>query len=79
MQTRDNIMYHENREVVTIDEWTDRIYQNTPQELVIANVVSGRKMKIQKYNLSDTGTYEFGFVEHNLPKVQYSNEREFLI
>lgn len=48
-------MYHENREVVTIDEWTDRIYQNTPQEIMITNVVSGRKMKILKYNLSDTG------------------------
>ena len=48
-------MYQENREVVTIDEWTDRIYQNTPQEIVVTNVVSGRKMKIQKYNLSDTG------------------------
>lgn len=48
-------MYQETREVVTIDEWTDRIYQGTPQEIMITNVVSGRKMKIQKYNLSDTG------------------------
>ncbi|XP_065207431.1 uncharacterized protein LOC135836488 [Planococcus citri] len=53
-KTRENTMYHENREVVTIDEWTDRIYQNTPQEIMITNVVSGRKMKILKYNLSDT-------------------------
>lgn len=55
VQTRENILYQENREVVTIDEWTDRIYQNTPQEIMVTNVVSGRKMKIQKYNLSDTG------------------------
>lgn len=48
-------MYQETREVVTIDEWTDRIYQCTPQEIMITNVVSGRKMKVQKYNLSDTG------------------------
>lgn len=53
-KTRDSTMYQETREVVTIDEWTDRIYQGTPQEIMITNVVSGRKMKIQKYNLSDT-------------------------
>lgn len=55
MQTRDNNMYQETRDVVTVNEWTDRIYQCTPQEIMITNVVSGRKMKIQKYNLSDTG------------------------
>lgn len=47
-------MYQEGRDVVTISEWTDRIYQNTPQEHVITNVVSGRKMRIQKYNFPDT-------------------------
>lgn len=48
-------MYQEHRDVVTINEWTDRIYQNTPPEHIITNVVSGRKMRIQKYNLIDTG------------------------
>lgn len=48
-------MYQEIRNVVTIEEWTDRIYQCTPQELMITNVVSGRKMRIFKYNLPDTG------------------------
>lgn len=54
-QTRGNTMYQEIRNVVTIEEWTDRIYQCTPQELMITNVVSGRKMRIFKYNLPDTG------------------------
>ena len=36
------------REVVTIGEWTDRIYEGTPPEHIITNVVSGRKMRIQK-------------------------------
>lgn len=48
-------MYQETRESVTVGEWTDRIYQNTPQEHIITNVVSNRKMRIQKYNLPDTG------------------------
>ena len=48
-------MFQEARDVVTIGEWTDRIYQNTPQEHIITNVVSGRKMRIQKYNFPDTG------------------------
>lgn len=39
---------------MTIGEWTDRIYQNTAQEHIITNVVSGRKMRIQKYNFPDT-------------------------
>lgn len=46
--------YQECRDVVTIGEWTDRIYTNTPQEHIITNVVSGRKMRIQKYNFPDT-------------------------
>ena len=41
--------------MVMINEWTDRVYQNTPQEHIITNVVSGRKMRIQKFNLPDTG------------------------
>ena len=39
--------YQECRDVVTIGEWTDRIYTNTPPEHIITNVVSGRKMRIQ--------------------------------
>lgn len=54
MQTRDGAMYQEGREVVTVNEWTDRIYQHTPQEHIITNVVSGRKMRIHKYNFPDT-------------------------
>ncbi|XP_063699500.1 uncharacterized protein LOC134830069 isoform X3 [Culicoides brevitarsis] len=53
-QTRDGAIYQEGREVVTVNEWTDRIYQHTPQEHVITNVVSGRKMRLQKYNFPDT-------------------------
>ena len=30
-QTRDGAMYQEVRDVVTINEYTDRVYQNTPQ------------------------------------------------
>lgn len=30
-QTRDSTIYQEGRDVVQISEWTDRIYQNTPQ------------------------------------------------
>lgn len=55
MKTRDGPIYQEGRDVVTINEWTDRIYQHTPQEHIITNVVSGRKMKLQKYNFPDTG------------------------
>lgn len=51
-------MYQEGRDVVTIAEYTDRIYQNTPQEHIITNVVSNRKMRIQKYNFPDTGIRE---------------------
>jgi glucose-6-phosphate 1-epimerase len=48
-------MYQEVRDVVTVNEYTDRVYQNTPQEHIITNVVSNRKMRIQKYNFPDTG------------------------
>jgi D-hexose-6-phosphate mutarotase len=54
-QSREGAVFQEGRDVVTISEWTDRIYQNTPQEHIITNVVSGRKMRIQKYNFPDTG------------------------
>lgn len=53
-KTRDMAIYQEGRESVTIGEWTDRIYQDTPQEHIITNVVSGRKMRVQKYNFPDT-------------------------
>lgn len=53
-KTKDGSIYQEGREAVSISEWTDRIYQNTPQEHIITNVVSGRKMRIQKYNFPDT-------------------------
>ncbi|KAK4319388.1 hypothetical protein Pmani_009671 [Petrolisthes manimaculis] len=53
-KTREGTLYQEHRDVVTINEWTDRIYQNTPLEHIITNVVSGRKMRMQKYNLVDT-------------------------
>ncbi|KFB42978.1 aldose 1-epimerase, putative [Anopheles sinensis] len=53
-KTRDGAIYQEGRDAVTINEWTDRIYQHTPQEHIITNVVSGRKMRLQKYNFPDT-------------------------
>jgi len=53
-KTRDNAVFQEGRDSVTIGEWTDRIYNNTSQEHIITNVVSGRKMRIQKYNFPDT-------------------------
>ncbi|MPC17576.1 Glucose-6-phosphate 1-epimerase [Portunus trituberculatus] len=53
-KAREGAMYQEHRDVVTVNEWTDRIYQNTPLEHIITNVVSGRKMRMQKYNLVDT-------------------------
>lgn len=56
-QTRDGAIYQEGREVVTINEWTDRIYQHTSQEHIITNVVSGRKMRLQKYNFPDSGKW----------------------
>lgn len=46
--------YQECRDVVMIGEWTDRIYTHTGPEHIITNVVSGRKMRVQKYNLPDT-------------------------
>lgn len=51
---RDCNQYHETRDTVTVNEHTDRIYRNTAQEHIITNVVSGRKMRIQKYNFPDT-------------------------
>uniref|UniRef100_A0A182VNL7 Galactose mutarotase n=1 Tax=Anopheles merus TaxID=30066 RepID=A0A182VNL7_ANOME len=53
-KTRDGAIYQEGRDAVTINEWTDRVYQHTPQEHIITNVVSGRKMRLQKYNFPDT-------------------------
>lgn len=54
LQTRDNQIFQEGLDVVTVREWTDRIYQNTQPEHIITNVVSGRKMRVQKYNFPDT-------------------------
>ncbi|KOB65581.1 Uncharacterized protein OBRU01_22547, partial [Operophtera brumata] len=48
-KTREGAVYQETRETVTLNEWTDHIYQNTMQEHIITNVVSGRKMRIQNY------------------------------
>ena len=31
-----------------------RVYIHTPTEHIVTNVVSGRKMRIQKYNFPDT-------------------------
>jgi hypothetical protein len=42
-----NERLQECRDVVTIGEWTDRVYTHTPPEHIITNVVSGRKMRIQ--------------------------------
>ncbi|XP_055385921.1 uncharacterized protein LOC129614951 isoform X2 [Condylostylus longicornis] len=53
-KTRDGAVYQEGREIVAINEWTDRVYQHTPHEHIITNVVSGRKMRLQKYNFPDT-------------------------
>lgn len=61
-------MYQETREMVTVNHWTDRIYQNTQQEHVVSNVVSGRKMKMIKYNMPDTGKRLF-----ITPKIQLNN------
>ena len=53
MYTTVQLMYlpirplQECRDVVTIGEWTDRVYTHTPPEHIITNVVSGRKMRIQ--------------------------------
>ena len=46
--------YQECREVVTLAEMTERVYIHTPPEHIVTNVVSGRKMRIQKYNFPDT-------------------------
>ncbi|EFA11215.1 uncharacterized protein LOC660753 isoform X1 [Tribolium castaneum] len=61
--TNEGALYQETRDVVTIGEWTDRIYQNTPHEHIITNVVSGRKMRIQKCNFPDTVIWN-PWVEH---------------
>lgn len=74
LQTRENAMYQEGREAVTITEWTDRIYQNTAQEHIITNVVSGRKMRIQKYNFPDTG--KSLRAEYKLPKICSRNTHQ---
>lgn len=47
--------------MVTVNEWTDRIYHHTPQEHVITNVVSGRKMRLHKYNFPDTGKLSYDY------------------
>uniref|UniRef100_T1J3U6 glucose-6-phosphate 1-epimerase n=1 Tax=Strigamia maritima TaxID=126957 RepID=T1J3U6_STRMM len=53
-KARDGAVYQETREAVNIEEFTDRIYQNTPDEHIMNNVVGGRKMRIHKYNFPDT-------------------------
>ena len=50
----DLFIFQECRDVVMIGEHTDRVYTNTPPEHIITNVVSGRKMRVQKYNFPDT-------------------------
>uniref|UniRef100_A0A8D8M6U6 glucose-6-phosphate 1-epimerase n=1 Tax=Cacopsylla melanoneura TaxID=428564 RepID=A0A8D8M6U6_9HEMI len=50
----DGQLFRESRETVNVSSFTDRIYQNTCQEHVVTNVVSGRKMRLQKYNFPDT-------------------------
>lgn len=40
--------------MVAVNEWTDRVYQHTPQEHIVTNVVSGRKMRIHKFNMPDS-------------------------
>ncbi|KOB75127.1 Uncharacterized protein OBRU01_08026 [Operophtera brumata] len=57
--TREGAVYQETRETVTLNEWTDRIYQNTMQEHIITNVVSGRKMRIQN-DLEPLGGFREG-------------------
>ena len=37
-----------------MNEMTERVYIHTPPEHIVTNVVSGRKMRIQKYNFPDT-------------------------
>lgn len=62
LQTREQAVYQEASEAVQVTEWTDRIYRNTPPEHIVTNVVSGRKMRVLKYNLADTGeVLNFGF------------------
>lgn len=48
-------MFQETSEGVQVTEWTDRVYRNTQPEHIVTNVVSGRKMRVLKYNLADTG------------------------
>lgn len=52
--TREHAVYQEASEGVQVTEWTDRVYRNTPPEHIVTNVVSGRKMRVLKYNLADT-------------------------
>jgi glucose-6-phosphate 1-epimerase len=53
-KVRDGVTFLEERDVVTVSEFTDRVYADTPSEHVITNVVSGRKMRMVKNNLPDT-------------------------
>lgn len=57
---------------MTVNEWTDRIYQHTQQEHIITNVVSGRKMRLQKYNFPDTGRHSVNCSKHNIIKLYFS-------
>ncbi|CAH0554405.1 unnamed protein product [Brassicogethes aeneus] len=56
-KTKDNAVSQEARAVVEIEEWTDRVYQNTPQEHTISNMASGRRIRIEKNNFPDTGLW----------------------
>ncbi|KAF5284417.1 hypothetical protein FQA39_LY17092 [Lamprigera yunnana] len=72
-KTLENKVCEEERDVVTIGEWTDRIYQNTSLEHIITNVVSGRTMRIQKCKFPDTVVWN-PWINHVKDMVDFGDD-----
>ncbi|XP_076369947.1 uncharacterized protein LOC143256507 [Tachypleus tridentatus] len=53
-KTRNEESILEDREVVTVSQFTDRVYQNTPNEHSIRFVAGNRTVKMRKQNFPDT-------------------------
>ncbi|XP_075732171.1 uncharacterized protein LOC119180580 isoform X8 [Rhipicephalus microplus] len=55
-KTKDFCELREEREYVTISQWTDNIYKSTERVHMLTEVGTGKTLKIEKENLPDTGT-----------------------
>ena len=70
--------YQECRDVVTIGEWTDRIYMHTPPEHIITNCVSNRKchIPIDRYINASTYVNPYTHIDRNAHPNQHTDDAQ---